>query len=279
MLYEVHKRHFGQDSPILVWKGDSKLMNPTLSDTMIRGLLEEDPEGARADLGFDFRGDIETYVRREIVESCVVPARFELPPIQGVQYTGFCDPSGGTADSMTLGIAHREGETLVLDCLRESKPPFNPDSVVQEFAETLKRYGLTSVTGDKYGGIWPSERFQAHGITYTTSDRAKSDIYREFLPLLNSGQIELLDSERLVNQLCNLERRVGRGGKDSIDHARGAKDDLANVCAGVLTMLAGRKAIGPLFLGFIDPVTMEIEPATRAAQPETTGPRQPRRVR
>ena len=43
----------------------------------------------------------------------------------------------------------------------------------------------------------------------------------------------LVDSVRLVNQLASLERRTARGGRDSIDHAPGAHDDVANAVAGV----------------------------------------------
>jgi hypothetical protein len=50
---------------------------------------------------------------------------------------------------------------------------------------------------------------------------------------LNSGRIELLDHKRLVAQLCGLERRCARGGRESIDHAPGARDDLINAVAGV----------------------------------------------
>jgi hypothetical protein len=288
LIYEDFKKYWGVDgAPVLVWKGTSLEMNPTLKAELIEQALQDDYEGAKNLYLAEFRSDVETYLRREIVESCVIPGRFELPPIQGVRYVGFVDPSGGTQDSMTLGVAHREGDTLILDCLRESKPPFNPDAVVQEFAEILKRYGLATVAGDKYGGLWPSERFQAHGITYNVSKLAKSDIYREFLPLVNSGQVELLDSPRLVNQICNLERKVGRGGRDSIDHARGAKDDLANVAAGALTLLTGRKEAGPILAGWLDSdLNFEsvayTEQATQQDEPEQTeqqiGPRRPKRV-
>jgi hypothetical protein len=44
----------------------------------------------------------------------------------------------------------------------------------------------------------------------------------------------LLDNRRLATQLLGLERRTARGGRDSIDHASGAHDDLANAAAGVL---------------------------------------------
>jgi hypothetical protein len=59
-------------------------------------------------------------------------------------------------------------------------------------------------------------------------------LYKEMLPLLNSGKIELLDNQRLIGQLVGLERRTARGGKDSIDHPPGAHDDIANSVAGAL---------------------------------------------
>jgi hypothetical protein len=41
------------------------------------------------------------------------------------------------------------------------------------------------------------------------------------------------------NQICGLERRTARGGRDSIDHAPGAHDDIANAAAGALVRVAG----------------------------------------
>jgi hypothetical protein len=52
--------------------------------------------------------------------------------------------------------------------------------------------------------------------------------------MLNSGKVELLGSRRLVAQLIGLERRVSRAGRDSIDHAPGGHDDVANAVAGAL---------------------------------------------
>jgi hypothetical protein len=50
----------------------------------------------------------------------------------------------------------------------------------------------------------------------------------------NSGAVDLLEHDRLVMQLTSLERRTARGGRDSIDHAPGAHDDIANSVAGAL---------------------------------------------
>lgn len=56
------------------------------------------------------------------------------------------------------------------------------------------------------------------------------------MPLLNSRKIELLDHPRLISPLTGLERRTSRAGKDSINHAPGGHDDVANAAAGVLTL-------------------------------------------
>jgi hypothetical protein len=124
------------------------------------------------------------------------------------------------------------------------------------------------VVGDRYGGEFPREQFRKHGVSYEPSPKFKNDLYRDLLPLLNSRKIELLDHPRLVNQLVGLERRTARGGKDSIDHAQGAHDDLANAAAGALVSctspggriiwgtVAGCGALGPgqkLVPGELDP--------------------------
>jgi hypothetical protein len=102
---------------------------------------------------------------------------------------------------------------------------------VEEFAKIVRSYRCTKVYGDRYGGEWPREKFRKHGVNY----EAKSDLYRDLLPLINSGAVDLPEHDRLVMQLTSLERRTARGGRDSIDHhAPGAHDDIANAVAGVL---------------------------------------------
>ena len=121
------------------------------------------------------------------------------------------------------------------------RPPFSPELVVAEFAALLKVYRISRVTGDRYAGEWPRERFRAAGIQYDLSIPPKGEIYLNALPLLNSGKLELLDISRLANQLCGLERRTARGGRDSIDHAPGGHDDVANAVAGALLLTAARQ--------------------------------------
>ena len=106
-----------------------------------------------------------------------------------------------------------------------------------ECAALLRRYGVTKIIGDKYAGEWPRARFAEHGIEFEQSARPKSDLYHDLLPLLNARRVELLDHPRLRAQLFGLERRTARSGRDSIDHAPKAHDDLANAVAGLLVGL------------------------------------------
>ena len=142
---------------------------------------------------------------------------------------------------MTLAVAHKEGDIAVLDCIRVARPPFNPDEVVKQFADTLRSYRIMSVQGDRYGGEWPSQRFNAHSITYIASEHSKSEIYIQCLPLLMGGRVELLDNNRLHSQLVSLEARTARGGRLTVDHPTGANhhDDLSNAVAGALTRAHG----------------------------------------
>ncbi len=175
--------------------------------------------------------------------------RIELPRVTGVRYCGFVDPSGGSADSMTLAIAHLDVR-FVLDLVREVKPPFSPEKIVKEFAGVLRSYGISTVIGDHYAGEWPRERFSTYGITYRPAKKSRSDIYLEMLPMLNSKQVFLLDNPRLVAQLAGLERHAARGGRETIDHAPGGHDDLANAAAGAL-VYAAHSVLHEGFGGFI----------------------------
>ena len=84
---------------------------------------------------------------------------------------------------------------------------------------------------------------QTHGIRCEQSAEPKSSLYTNLLPFLNSNRIELLDHPRLVAQLCGLERRTARGGRDSIDHAPGGHDDLANAVAGAAGLALANKGV------------------------------------
>jgi hypothetical protein len=242
-LYEAHKKHYGKnDDSVLVWNAPSLAMNPSLSPDVVAQALEDDESSARAEYLAEFRTDIESLVDRETVNALVIPGRVGLPPVPKISYSAFVDPSGGSADSMTLAISHEADGKVIIDALLEKKPPFSPEDTVREFALTLQAYWIDEVVGDRYAGEWPREQFRKYGIEYETSEQNKSELYQSMLPVMNSGRVELPDNNRLISQLIGLERRTARGGRDSIDHAPHSHDDLVNAVAGAIANASREKA-------------------------------------
>src|SRR5207247_4422070 len=97
-LWQAFRQHYGRDDdPVLVWKADTRSMNPTVPAGVVEQALAEDEPAARAEWLAEFRSDLEAFVSREVIEGCTVPGRLGLPPAQGVPYVGFVDPSGGSS--------------------------------------------------------------------------------------------------------------------------------------------------------------------------------------
>jgi hypothetical protein len=258
-LWDAYKRYFGKDdAPVLVWQAATRVMNPTVPQSVIDQAMERDAASASAEYLAQFRLDIEAYIRREAVEAVIDAGVFERAPLPAVRYFGFTDAAGGSGqDSYTLAIAHREKEIVLLDAVREVRPPFSPESVTKQFAELLKVYYITTVHGDRYAGDWPGEQYRKHGVAYKPSERTTSENYGEMLPLINSGKCSLLDHTRMFQQIIGLERKTARSGKDSISHAPGAHDDIAASVAGVLKLAIGVK----------QPMKISDEVLAMAAQP------------
>jgi hypothetical protein len=239
LLFDMWQKHYGQDNDdIVVVQAPSRVLNPTIPAEIVEQALIDDPPGASAEWLAQFRDDVSGFIPYSVVERCVVPGRTELEPERGVAYTAFLDVASGIAkggDSMTLGIAHQRADGIVvIDLLREAIPPFQTDIVTWEFAEVMRRYGITRAVSDRVGLGWVAKAFYTCGVALGYSSRTKSEIYLTALPMLGNRTIELLDNPRLRSQILNLERRVNRGGHESVDHPTGTAhhDDVANAALG-----------------------------------------------
>lgn len=239
ILFDDFTRYFAQDSPdVLVWRAPSLLMNPTLRPERLAREQRLDPERFRREYEAEFCEDLDAFLPPAWVDAAVIPGRHELPPREGVTYVAAVDPSGGGADTFTLAIAHTEldGEQrrVIQDVMkgwgRTRTQGVDLKAVVAEISETVRRYGLSSVRGDRYAGQWVRQAFEAQGIAYQEAE-AKASAYLELEPLFAQGAIEILDHPQLTRELKTLERRARPGGKTLIDHPHGGHDDYANVLA------------------------------------------------
>lgn len=248
VLWEAYRNYYGKEEShrVLVAQASTQTMNPTLDPSVIEQAYKEDEASAKAEYGAQFRTDVETFISQESVDRVTIPDRLELLPATSNWYIAFVDAAGGSGkDSMTCAIAHKDKLTnnIVVDAVRAVKPPFSPEQVVKEFVALFKEYKVSNVTGDRWGGDFVQEQFRKRGINYTPSDKDKSQIYAELLPLINSSQVELLDIKQLRHELCGLERK--NSIKPRIDHAPGQHDDLINSVAGAIVYASQKRKPAP----------------------------------
>jgi hypothetical protein len=238
LAYERWSKHFGKNSDrFLIIHGPSAALNPTLDQAEIDAAMAEDAVAARADYYSEWRDDLNTFIPRDLIEGSVDRGVVVRPPQPGLRYVAHCDTSDGVSaqgDSFTAAIAHREKDALVLDWVIEIRGKFNTATATKQIADALKSYGIREIMGDSHARGWAEAEFSKNGIRLLRCELDRSDLYLEILAHFGTGRIRLIDSDRLVNQFCGLERRTMSGGRDKVDHPRGQHDDLANAVAGAL---------------------------------------------
>lgn len=248
LLYTKWSESFGkEDDSCLVVHGGTLQFNNTFPAGIIERELKRDREKVRAEYLAEWRDDLVSFIDPEIFAACVDRGVFERGPVSGNSYFAFLDPSSGSGqDSMVLTIAHKEGEIVIVDAIRECRPPFDPAVRCAEFKPLLNYYGIREITKDAWGvGFVDAQfgEFKCH-----TSALPKTGLYAELLPRVDSGQVRFLDNERMKSQACNLERRVGRSGRDTIDHPQHGNqhDDVIKGVAGAVWLAATER--GPFIV-------------------------------
>ena len=244
-LYEANKKYFGNEDSdtVLFWVAQTPVMNPTFSEAEIRRAFDEDGSSAKVEYDAEFKKDAESFISSEAIDSVTPTDRIMLPPNKTTNYLAFIDTAGGAgSDSTAMAIGHVEEHgdrepIFIVDVIVERKPPFAPSETLKDFAKILKSYKVFKVVGDRFAGDFPTEAFSKSSVTFEATEHSKSQIYKAVLPLITSARVELLDKPRLRNQLLNLERKA-TAGRETIDHHRGAHDDVANAVCGLIVYLS-----------------------------------------
>jgi len=256
-LWDAYRRHFGKDGTVLVAQAPSLTMNPSLPARIVEQALERDPVSASAEYLAQFRDDISAFISRDMLDNNTRAHTMILPPRGGNAYRAFVDVAGGGSDEYTMSIAHREGGRVVIDGVWAEHG--NPAEITSRFARILKEYRINRVTGDRYAADWPKQEYLRHGIRMESSPLTRSDLYVEFVPLLQVGAIELPPDEKALIQFSLLERRTGRSGKDTIDHGPQGHDDRANAIAGAAWLTSNRHEWPEVHFQLHGPVRSQIE--------------------
>jgi len=239
LAYERWQKHFGGDGQdVLVIRGPSQALNPTISQGEVDRAMADDPDAARADYFSEWRDDLSSYLSRDLVEAACDRGVTARPWRQGIRYASWFDSGGGRSDSFTCAVAHKEGDLAIVDATVEVRAPFDTSAAVAQVVALLRAYHLHRTMGDDYAAGFTVAEFRRHGIT--CEDRPtgvdRSVLYLEVQPAFVARRVRLLDDERAISQFAELEQRAMPGGHYKVNHPNrtGHHDDLANSIAGAL---------------------------------------------
>lgn len=249
LMFRKYQKHFGQNTSTLVVQGGVYDFNPTIDPQIIADAIADDPESAASEWLGQWREGISDFIDRQLIESLCRPCDRDLPYNKANYYVAFVDPAGGGKDHYTLAIAHKDQDGLVIiDVLRGELG--TPAEITQRFAQLINEYRAHIVEADRYAGSWPSDEYRKHRVNMQHCELNKSEIYRFALPVLRNMKAELPYHKTMVNEFSILERTALSGGKERIDHPKGAAfhDDYANAVCGAIYLASKQE---PLFKGRI----------------------------
>src|SRR5262249_9062513 len=131
---------------------------------------------------------------------------------------------------------------------------YNPLMAVERFAAIMREYHVTRVTLDGYAGHTFRYAFEEHEFIADVRAEGKTEFYEALEVALNSGGVELLDDQTVIEQALTL---VVRGQK--IDHMPGDHDDHVNAVAGLVWAIRREAQLAqytqtPLVLPFVGEV-------------------------
>lgn len=274
VMYKKYNELWGNNnSDDLCWFAPTMTMNPTIDQSFIDEALQENPDRARADFFNIWREDLSGVFSVDEIKNAVdAGVRERLP--RGARYYAQQDVADGGVggSSFTLAIAHRDpvSNIVTLDLIRERVPPFDFHDVVAEYAQILKRYGITTIYGDHRTSEIFMHEWKRHGIKMLVTNTTVEN-YRSALPLIISGHARLLDHSVLKNQLLTLERDARN--REKIDHPRGGFDDVAAAGCGAIALAATEYGYDKTFRAwghdYVDPDSWEAQRPPPPPEPIT----------
>ena len=174
-----------------------------------------------------------SYAGRGIINKCIAVGRTRLEPNNSVRYSAFFAVPGSTSEKPALAIAHLSlDNTAILDFLEEFPANQDLNISIEAASRILNFYSLSKIDGDHFAGVWPREYFSKHGVIYEPIKLTQPEVYRDFMPMLTSGEVELLDNPKLIQQFNALERSVTKVGRDSV--GTNLSDNLARAVASLI---------------------------------------------
>lgn len=224
-------------------------VNPNITEESLASEKAANPEMFAVEYGANFSQSLASFLDATLIDAAINLSRGRFVNYPRQQFRGkyylSLDPAKGGRDAYTACIAHYEGDRLIVDLMHQFTPAFGEGKKkqvsIQEVEDWIllqdKTYGFASVVLDQYNSASTIQRLsnqlKIKELTWTAP--RKTETYTKLKELLISGNLELYQHEKLIQQLKNLIVKYRTNGTFDVSGGTGAAvDDFAAALAGVV---------------------------------------------
>ncbi|MFH1883804.1 MAG: terminase family protein [Planctomycetota bacterium] len=247
LLFDLYEEGIDKDKPTpgrLTVHGETLFVNPEVDPDFLESEKRRDPDNYDREFLALFCEQVDSFFPADKLRECFTLSG-DVPFDNRYRYHCAVDQSGLSGkDRFAMSIAHREKEEVVIDVSRTWATK-SGDRIIAEIKETVKPYGISSISLDRYSGGWCKESFERQGFETTVRDLLPP-IYVNLKSLVIAGRVSLPDTKGLREGLLQTVAFYGKSNKLSIGHERtqAGHGDESDSCATAIWLASKSPATG-----------------------------------
>lgn len=241
VLYNEYKKWMDSTLPesYIVFKAPSWVWNTILPKRRFIDEWKIDPDGFDSEYRSNFVDSVSDFLNSNFIDLCkITGTEFEAPEAgKTTTYSAAID-AAYKGDTFTFSVVgnteNRIKQYICKGWEGDKKDPVKISEVAQYIRTICKEYGINSVSADQYSFEPLREIFETYGVTLvekTFTNTFKKKIYFNLKRLINSQQLDLLDHEKLLKELKEINVTQTGSGQIKIGHPPGGSDDYADSLA------------------------------------------------
>ncbi len=218
--YDLVTEHHGKPTPqLVVVRAPAPAMNPIWwTPERIAEERAKPGDGAKTDIDAEFRTPDEAMYALESIKRCTRVLPLILPRQPGHTYYAAMDPAT-RGNGWTLVVVTRDaGKTVVVraeEWLGSRDEPLDPADVLEQIANIVGQYGVTTVHSDQAMGDALIRLGRMHGLNvvqWTMSGGERFQRYLTIRTFMDRGLLDLPPTPHLRSDLLHIRKRVTPDG-------------------------------------------------------------------
>lgn len=218
--YEMVTEHHGKPTAeLVVIRAPAPAMNPVhwTPDEILKARAR-DADGAKTDVDAEFRSPDESMFSQESVRRCTRATPVVMLREEGHVYYAAMDPATRGNGWTLIVVTRKTGKNVVVraeEWCGSRDNPLDPSQVLEDIADILGQYGVTTVHSDQVMGDALLKLGRQQGLNIVQWTIGGADKFARYLSIrqaMDRGQLDLPPTPHLRTDLMHIRKRVTPDG-------------------------------------------------------------------